>query len=152
MNKNFEFDKFGAKIFCRFCREKKFEFNHHPNDCRTCFKCGKVGHIEKSCGNPEENYFSKRTITYKTKSMQRTVVIDNSHRLPPRETVAFDLEKVRGKDGQMAAGWVSIYRSTKKKRHDKAEPDDLVYSAKIRQLPSEVDSYQTLWSGLSRLD
>ena len=140
------FDKFGARIFCRFCKEKGYKDNHHSIECNTCYNCGTKGHIAKYCGKDKPGEQIKNT------SMRRQVYIDNIDKLFPKEPVSLDVEKVQGYDGQMLPGWVCVYRIGKYSRHNKQKPDDIVYSAKIRQLKDKVSTYATPWSGLTRLD
>ena len=130
------YDSFGALIFCRFCKSKNFDYNHHPNDCHTCYGCGRMGHNKKDC----------QTISL---SPRRLPFIDNSHLLLPDEPVSIDVEKVRiGRDN--VSGWVVIcqYPAGKKRKHI----DPVVFSAKVRRLKREVTSYSTPWSGLTRID
>lgn len=130
------FDCFGARIFCRFCKSKNFDYNHHPNDCRTCYKCGRVGHDRKDC----------QSISI---SPRRLPFIDNSHLLLSGEPVSIDVEKVRiGKDN--VSGWVVVCQYPTGKRRKNIDP--VVYSAKVRRLKPDVTSYATPWSGLTRLD
>ena len=154
MNQNsYLFDKFGAKIFCRHCKSRGFEDKHHPNDCKMCGFCGKIDQHLPSCKLKIEalKKGQNKRNNEVHKAMRRSVLIDNSKSLSPSEPVGLDVEKIQGLNGQMLPGWVSVYQNPKQKRHQ-PRTDDIVYSAKIRQLPSDVKNYATPWSGLSRID
>ena len=148
-------DKFGAKIYCRFCKSKGFSDDHHPNDCQTCRSCG--GQVNKHLPECTDKKFIQKNVkkvkrnSEEPLAMRRAVLIDNSRNLDPTEPLGIDVEKIQGLEGEMLPGWVSVYHNPKTKRHD-PRPDDIVYSAKIRQLPTDVRNYATPWSGLTRLD
>src|ERR1700749_1674114 len=89
-------DCFGVKIFCRFCRQRGFDYHHHPNNCVTCYPCGRQGHLAKNCNG------------LTTQSPRRYPEVDNSSMLPDGEPVAIDVEKVQGDHGQMLAAWVAV--------------------------------------------
>ena len=150
MNKKVKFDCFGAEIFCRFCRKLNFDCDHHPNDCNTCYNCGEKGHLRSTCPKSGLSIKSVNRNEKRSKSMRKQILIDNTSQLSKDEPISIDVEKVQGKDGQMLPGWVCVYKRGKNRRRQK--PDDIVYSAKIRQLRKDVDSYATPWSGLTRID
>lgn len=133
------FDKFGARVFCRFCRSRNFRSDHHPNECYTCRRCGIVGHTFKECQDPEK----------RSNTPRRSKEVDNRSNLLPGIPVSLDVEKVQS-NGYSLAGWVVVCQHPIKQKDRKR--DDVIYSAKIRRLKSEVTSYATPWSGLARLD
>ena len=150
------FDRFGAEIICRFCKSKGFNYNHHPNYCYICFHCGQKGHRSNNC-TANENYkpielrnpFRIPSKVNQGTSMRRIAYRNNTRLLKPGEPVSLDVEKLESYEGHVP-GWVVIYQCPKKQR--KRNMEKVVYSAKIRQFKSEIKSYATKWSGLTRID
>ena len=146
-----ERDGLGAKIECQFCEERGFQYNHNPNECKTCYYCGELGHEKNVCpSNHDKPQINPRKREREpSKSISRMVSIDNTHWLKDGQPVSIDVEKVTGY-GRELPGWVVIcVRPNKQQKKNRIQ---VIYSAKIRHLPETVKDYATSFSGLTEFD
>ena len=149
-------DKFGAIIECRFCKARGFEYAHHPMTCKRCYTCGSQAHLRKQCHNNPWREEKQRNVSRfpkspnKFPSMRRVIYRNNFQDLEPNQPVAIDVEKVDG-FGKLLPGWIVVVRYPLN-NHQRQHQDQVVFSAKIRQLPGDVNRYSTLYSGLAQID
>ena len=142
-------DKYGVALICRVCRKLNFPYNHHPNQCRACYKCGQKDHIQKEC-HLNLDSTSRAINNVEDISPRRVSIIDNTKYLEQWQPVSLDLEKVRGRNKQLP-GWVVIC-ITPTTRYQTQNRVQVIYSAKIRQLRPDVTNFQTRYSGLSAIN
>ena len=141
-------DCFGAAKICRVCRLNKVEFNHPPNECNACHKCGSLGHYKKVCKNSEIEIIER--VNQLSDTAKSNNYIDNTKFLMPNQPVAIDVEKVEGFNGPLP-GWIAVCIASETKLQKKNRIQ-VILSVKIRQLPENVRNYKTKYSGLARID
>jgi hypothetical protein len=148
-------DKYNAKIECKYCKSAGFEsIQHNSNECFICFGCGSIEHLIHDCPLNKNNNLSQEKVKTpnKYRSARRSVLIDNSEHMKENEIIAIDVEKVRGPDNKLLPGWIAIVKHVSKPTKKQKPYEQIILSAKIRQiLPNEKD-YLTPFSGLTPQD
>lgn len=135
-------DSQGIPVKCYNCIKYNYPSNHHPHDCKTCYKCGVEGHVAKYCGDDKRPNSSKI-------GAKKRVYIDRIDQLKENDIVSLDVENVIGSDKKPIPGFVAVYKYLKTKPKNN---DGLIYCAKIHQDRDRIYRYATKYSGLRPLD
>ncbi|XP_054152737.1 uncharacterized protein LOC128951515 [Oppia nitens] len=132
-------DLFGVFEICIKCKQNGYNFKHHPYNCYRCYMCGNDGHTEKSCKGKIKQHQG-------TASGRKPSII-NKDLLTKYKYLSLDLEKLKGQNNQLIAGYLAII-AFDKKLNGNSDNDQLVYAAKIQYKRNEIKSYLNRWSGL----